>query len=223
MVEEEGAPVPEVSPEEKPKSKKKMILVIGAFALLFILSSAANFIHLRMTYVPPEPEIATGPVEHEEEGPILKIDLGEEESYDLPEEILADVASDSFEIALEESISPEDSIQALMVEMQTSIQTSDSLLAATTQELEQTKKLLKTQQAEEDSSNIKKSVKLAKIVGNMPPKEAARMLEPLEDLMVLDVLMRLKQRQAAKIMAKFSAQRSARLSEVILKPLVQGN
>jgi len=39
---------------------------------------------------------------------------------------------------------------------------------------------------------------------------------------VLNILLQLKQRQAAKIMAEFSATRSARLSEAILKPLVSG-
>ncbi len=227
----------EETTEEKPKSKKNLIPIVGGFVLLFILSTAGNFIHLKMTYVPPEPEEIEEPVVHvEEKHPIMTIDLGEDEEIaglvvehvamesDSPESDSLELELDSLEKAIEDSMDSirEDSIKAVIKELYAGIHEGDSLLTATINELEKTKKLLKTQIAEEDSINLKRSIKLAKIIESMPSKEAARMLEPLDDLMVLDVLMRLKQRQAAKIMAEFSAQRSARLSEVILRPLVRG-
>jgi hypothetical protein len=222
MVDEENVQEPKETPEEKPQLKKKPIIFIGGFALFFILCGAVNFIHLQMTYVPPEPQIDEALVVHEDEGPILEIDLSEDKLIHFSEEALVGGGIDSLGVIEADSMSTEDSIKLVIEELQANINEGDSLLAAAVHELEKTKALLNMQEAEEDSSNLKKSIKLAKIVGNMPPKEAARMLEPLEDLMVLDVLMRLKQRQAAKIMAEFSAQRAARLSEVILKPLVQG-
>jgi len=234
MADEESAPTTEeTTTEEKPKSKKNLIIIVGAFVLLFILSSAGNYIHLKMTYVPPEPEVIEEPVVHvEEKHPVMSIHLGEDGDDGLGEIVTqhgvsyeehTEVVVDSLGLAFEDSVQAvEDSIAILIQGLHASVREGDSLLSKTIKELERTKRQLKAQVAEEDSTNLRRSVKLAKIIESMPPKEAAKMLEPLEDLMVLDILMRLKQRQAAKIMAEFSAKRSARLSEVILKPLIRG-
>jgi flagellar motility protein MotE (MotC chaperone) len=225
MAVDETPPPEEKASSGNEKSKKNMILFGGIFILLFILASAANFIHLKMTYIPPEPveeELIEEPVVHEEEGPVLTIDLGEEEEVHVPEEVIAEAVEDTLEKVRQDSIAREDSTRAVIEGLEARIREGDQLLAEAIRELTRVKKLIKAQVAEEDSLNLKRSVKLAKIVESMPPEEAAKMLESLDDLMVLDVLMRLKQRQAAKIMAEFSAQRAARLSEVILKPLIHG-
>lgn len=217
MAEEETTREPE-APEKPPKPRKKPLLLLGIFSVLFVLAGAGNYIHLKMTYVPPEPL----PVEEREEdsGPILTIDLSEDEA-EQHEEKLAEAKPDTLGPMIADSVAREDSIQTLIDELHASLYAEDSLLSATRRELDRVKKALKVQDTEEDSANLKRSVKLAKIVENMPPEEAAKMLEPLSDAMVIDILMRLKQRQAAKIMASFSASRSARLSEAILKPLVK--
>jgi flagellar motility protein MotE (MotC chaperone) len=202
-------------------SKKKLILLIAVFILTFVLAGVGNFIQLQMTYVPPEPPPPEEQAQetHEEKGPILSIDLNDE-----PEEPLleATVTGDSLAQTVEDSASLQDSVEMVILELRSNLKHSDSLLAVTIKELEEVKKQLKRQNAQEDSANLKRTAKLAKIVESMPPKEAAEMLEPLSDEMILDILLRLKQRQAAKIMAEFSTKRSAKLSEVILKPLVQG-
>lgn len=226
MAVEETPPPREEPAGREAKSKKNMILFGGIFILVFILAGAGNFIHLKMTYVPPVPaegEQVEGPVVHKEEGPILTIDLGEEDEPEyVPEEVIVVAVEDTLEEVRQDSIAREDSIRSVIEELEERIREGDALLAEAVRELTRVKKQLKAQVAEEDSLNLKRSVKLAKIVESMPPEEAAKMLESLDDLMVLDVLMRLKQRQAAKIMAEFSAPRAARLSEVILKPLVHG-
>lgn len=203
-------------------SKKKPILLVGVFLLTFILAGAGNFIYLKMTYVPPEPPPPEEqPQEHKESGPILTIDLSDKPA---PEEntALAEVTIDSTQQAIKDSVTREDSIKTVIQELRASLKASDSLLAKTIEKLDIVKQQLKLQNAQEDSAQQKRTAKLAKIVEDMPPKEAAQMLVPLSDEMILDILLRLKQRQAAKIMAEFSAQRSAKLSEVILKPLVRG-
>lgn len=208
------------APEEEPKQKKKLILFIGAAVAFFILASAVNYVHLKLTYVPPEPQPVLEPVVVEDEGPILTIDLSDEP--EVTDEYLAEAVFDSVEGAVGDSATSVDSIQAVIDDLRARVHFGDSLLAETVKELERVRRVIKHQDASEDSTNQKKAVKLAKIVDNMPAAEAAKMLAPLDDAMVLNILMQLKQRQAAKIMAEFSATRSARLSEAILKPLVSG-
>ena len=208
------------APEKEPGQKKKLILFIGVAIGFFILASAVNYIHLKLTYVPPEAEPVIESVVVEDEGPILTIDLSDEP--EVTDESFAEAVLDSVEGAMGDSISSADSIQAVINDLRARVHVGDSLLAETVKELERVRRVIKHQDAIEDSTSHKKAAKLAKIVGNMPAVEAAKMLAPLDDAMVLSILMQLKQRQAAKIMAEFSATRSARLSEAILKPLVSG-
>ena len=155
-VDETPPPKEEVS-GGKEKSKKNMILFAGIFILLFILASAANFVHLKMTYVPPEPigeEYVEEPVVHEEEGPVLTIDLGEEEAEHIPEEVIAEAVEDTLEKVRQDSIAREDSIRAVIESLEARIREGDALLAEAVRELNRTKHQLKAQIAEEDSLTI---------------------------------------------------------------------
>lgn len=233
MVEENINGPEEPTGEEKQLPKKKLFMIIGALVLLFILSSAGNYIYLKMTYVPPDPasesesdSTVQQAVSEEEEGPVLTIDLSEGdkgvESID-QSEITAEAIADSIQKKIvADSIAVMDSINGLIRNLQAELRRADSLRALNHQELVQVKKALESQQVQVDSARYRQSLKLAKIVESMPAEDAAKMLESLSDEMVIDILMRLKQRQAAKIMAEFSASRSAKLSEVILKPVVKG-
>ncbi len=229
--EDELTQEPEESAVEEKQPKKKLLMIVGAVVLLFILSSAGNYIYLKMTYEPPEPSFPTEeePLTHqevveEEKRPILTIDLGEKEKDSTHiKEALVKVSADSIrKKVLADSIARMDSISTVIEELCADVKRGDSLRAITQSELAQVKKMLKANQVRVDSANYRQSLKLAKIVESMPAEDAAKMLESLSDAMVIDILMRLKQRQAAKIMAEFSASRSARLSEVILKPVVKG-
>lgn len=234
----------EVTAEEQPKAKLLPFIVF--LALLFVLSSAANYIHLKMTYIPSETEplavLDEEQVSHkkpvtsislsdevivEEEpeeppGPILTIDLSDdEENSERAARARAKAIADSLAKVRADSIAREDSIRTLIADLRYGVHRGDSLLTVTQRELKRTKRALEAQIIKIDSVNYKQAVKLAKIVENMPAEEAAKMMEALSDAMVINILMQLKQRQAAKIMAAFSASRSARLSEAILKPVVQ--
>jgi len=209
---------------QEASSKKKLTLLIAAIVLSFILSAAGNFIYLKMTYVTPESADSLNADGYQDEyanGPVLEIKLDDdpvETSYEAPEETI----TDTVELVEQAQETYEDSIKQVITKLTSSMASRDSLLNATLIELQQVKKQLKLEEAYEDSVSEKKGLKLAKIIENMPPKDAAAMLAPLEDDLILDVLMRLKQRQAAKIMAEFSASRSSQLSERILKPVVNG-
>ena len=209
----------EEKPAQKKLDRKTILMIAGLAAVVFILAGAGNYIHLKMTYVPPEPVqmVVEEPVIIKKE-PVLTIDLSDEEEPLMVEQITPDSTIE------EESdrITEADSIRGVIDGLQASLHKGDSLRAETLEELERVKENLKVQQVQADSANYKQVKKLAKIVENMPPGEAAKMLEALSDDMIINIIMQLKQRQAAKIMAEFSSSRSARLSEVILRPIVKG-
>jgi flagellar motility protein MotE (MotC chaperone) len=230
--------------------KKKLVPIIAALGLLFVLSGAGNFIHLKMTYVPPladehdehlvqaeeqvsharpvrsidlSDEVLEEKKQVEPPGPVLTIDLSDEADDSLmAARARARAIADSLAIIRADSIAHEDSIRTLIADLRSSVQRGDSLLNLSQRELTRVQRALETKMVAVDSVNYKQATKLAKIVENMPAEEAAKMMEALSDAMVINILMQLKQRQAAKIMAAFSASRSARLSEAILKPVVQG-
>lgn len=229
------------------QSKSKLLPFIVFLALLFVLSGAGNYIHLKMTYIQPANEelaaledetVSHGRpitsidlrdevlVEEEPEeppGPILTIDLSDYEDDSVRAARARNKAiADSLAKVRADSIARENSVRTLIADLRYSVHHGDSLLSVTQRELKTVKRALEAQIVKIDSANYNQAVKLAKIVENMPAEEAAKMMEALSDAMVINILMQLKQRQAAKIMAAFSASRSARLSEVILKPVVQG-
>ena len=217
MAEEQEAQEPKA---EKPaKSKKLMMLGIVLFGVTFLLFGVGNYFYLKATYVPPPPP--PPPVEKQ---PVLAIDL-DGEAQEL----------EAFE-------APTDSEEGIMVEP--GMAAADSMLQPGELQMEPTDAALageagsafdETEAGEEtalsqppvaeearvDSAALKRSAKLAKIVENMPAEDAAQMLEALSDEMVINVLLRLKQRQAAKIMAALPSSRAADISRIILEPIAQ--
>lgn len=207
-------PSPEVEPAGR--QKKKLLPYLTLFLVTYILAGFVNFIYLKSHYVPPEP---SGKVEAHEVGPIMAIEIGQEDSS-LTAESTETPPQPEQERMLAVNASEMDSIQKVIEDLKSSKQAGDALLSKTEVELQKARQTLQANEVQADSLDLARSVKLAKIVENMPASEAAKMLEPLTDAMVLDILLRLKQRQAAKIMAEFPASRAARLGETILKPVV---
>ncbi len=64
--------------------------------------------------------------------------------------------------------------------------------------------------------------RLAKIFGAMQPKEAAQVLEQMEDADVRTILSYLPERQAAAVLGNFSAARAARISSATLRAATRG-
>ncbi|EAX48663.1 hypothetical protein TcarDRAFT_2135 [Thermosinus carboxydivorans Nor1] len=83
--------------------------------------------------------------------------------------------------------------------------------SAATEEV--TEKSVKGRQMEE----AKRASKLARLYTNMKPEEAANILNQLDDSIVLAILNKMEEDQAAKILATFDAGRAARLTEAMLK------
>ena len=205
---------------EKPaKSKKLMMLGIVLFGVTFLLFGVGNYFYLKATYVPPPP-----PPPPAEKQPVLAIDLeGEAQEMEAPE-----VAAESEDemiaepgVAVVDSTPQPDSPQAAPGEealMEEAAAAFDETAPEEETALSQPPVI---EEARVDSAALKRSAKLAKIVENMPAEDAAQMLEALSDEMIINVLLRLKQRQAAKIMAALPSSRAADISRIILEPLAQ--
>ncbi len=212
MVDEQDTTT-ENSAEQTPKPQKKIGLLAGIFLIGFIFTSAVNYFQIKATFVPPEPTEKAAP----KEKPVTSVDLRAE-------------AGDSTAVAVAETLRVEsrvdsaraDSLGLALKQQQAETQAKDSLLQATRAELEQAKvEPPKEQETKIDSADLKRSAKLAKIVENMAPTDAAKMLEPLNDEMIIYILLRLKQRQAAQVMAALPASRAANLSRAIMEPVMQ--
>jgi flagellar motility protein MotE (MotC chaperone) len=200
------------------KSPKKLLLYAGVFLVGFLLTAALNYFQLKSSYVPPE-KAPSDVVE--EKKPVLNINLGRNEAAE--DTASAEVRSEELlaEAPPPDTTSPTDSLQQAIRELTAAARMKDSLLQTMRTELDQSKKAAPKQEALPDSIDLKKPVKLAKIVESMPADDAAKMLEPLADDIVIDILLRIKQRQAAKIMAALPSARAARLSDRIMQPIVQ--
>ena len=217
MAEEQEVQEPKA---EKPaKSKKKLILGLAIFGVTFILFGVGNYFYLKATYVPPPPP--PPPVEKQ---PVLAIELdGEEEAME-PSEAPAD---SSEELTMEpgmaavDSTPPPDSSQVVPTVAAPTEEETAVIEESESQEEPVLSQPPVTEEARVDSAALKRAAKLAKIVENMPAEDAAQMLEALSDDMIINVLLRLKQRQAAKIMAALPASRAADISRLILEPIAQ--
>jgi hypothetical protein len=207
----------EPAAENPPKPKKPLVKWVLLFLISYVLISIGNYFYLKATYVPPPP-----PPPQEEEQPVLTIDLdGEAEEGEmpaLPDSAAVEVVPEPG-MALSDTTQPKDSVSTPTAELAAAV-IDQAVEEETPADTVQPPPIL-PQEASIDSAALKRSVKLAKIVENMPAADAAEMLEPLSDAMVIDVLLRLKQRQAAKIMAEIPASRAAAISRVILEPIVQ--
>jgi hypothetical protein len=200
-----------------PKPKKKIIPMVVGFLLVWVLAAVGNYFYLKATYVPPPP-----PPVPEVKKPVTTIDLSGVVGINTEESAEGDTL-----VTHEIENSPRiDSLRAAIADLATASVTRDSLirtLAAAMQETKKTAALVveKPKQTTADSAEVKRSIKLAKIVEAMQPTDAAKMLEPLPDNMITYILLRLKQRQAAQIMAALPSNRSAGISRAIMEPLMQ--
>ena len=83
---------------------------------------------------------------------------------------------------------------------------------------EEIEKQMKLRQAEEK----KRISKLARLYGQMKPKEAVDILDKLDDNMVVAILQKMEEPQMSKILTTFDSDRSAQLTKILYsgKPVV---
>ena len=83
---------------------------------------------------------------------------------------------------------------------------------------EEIEKQMKLRQAEEK----KRISKLARLYGEMKPKEAVDILDKLDDNMVVAILQKMEEPQMSKILTTFDSDRSAQLTKILYsgKPVI---
>jgi hypothetical protein len=83
---------------------------------------------------------------------------------------------------------------------------------------EEIEKQMKLRQAEEK----KRISKLARLYGQMKPKEAVDILDKLDDNMVVAILQKMEEPQMSKLLTTFDSERSAQLTKILYsgKPII---
>ena len=83
---------------------------------------------------------------------------------------------------------------------------------------EEIEKQMKLRQAEEK----KRISKLARLYGQMKPKEAVDILDKLDDNMVVAILQKMEESQMSKLLTTFDSERSAQLTKILYsgKPII---
>ncbi len=212
-MDEENTPTSQPEAESSGKPKMPLIPLAAAFLATFILAGVGNYLHLKSTWIPPV-TVQEPPVEE----PLLTVDfgLGGDPDY----------AHDAVEVApapdsLPHEVPPAaDTATVLRDAPPAALGLQDSLPAEPPLQLTE-QPVENAAEAPPDSAQVKRAAKLAKIIENMEPEDAAKMLEGLDDDMVIYILLRLKQRQAAQIMAQLPPSRACDLGKSIMEPVVQ--
>lgn len=78
-----------------------------------------------------------------------------------------------------------------------------------------TKKEIEAQMKEREAAEKKRVTKIAKLYDNMKPEDAAADLEPLNDDVVVLILQRMEEGNAANVLSAMSPDRAARLTQLM--------
>jgi flagellar motility protein MotE (MotC chaperone) len=97
----------------------------------------------------------------------------------------------------------------------------DAQVARRLDELEAVRKVIEQKLAAWKEESGDQVLRLAKVYGEMPPGEAAPLLEALEPDLASDILRRMKNKQAAAVLALMSRPHALRLSRMAARPLAQ--
>lgn len=167
-------------------------MLIGVFLVAFLLINGSMYFllnHVRSTYVMPYYQLLM-------QDSLRQDSLARVTKPDSVQSVVAGLASDFIQ-----SRRANDSLSQVNLGQKNQI---DNLQSQVNEWEERDLKL-----------NNEQIAKLAKIFGNMKPKNAAPIMEQMDDGSIVDVLFKVKERQAAKIMAAMPAPRAARLADRI--------
>jgi flagellar motility protein MotE (MotC chaperone) len=132
---------------------------------------------------------------------------------------LAAVQSQTF-FALEQQKADLDNEKKKMSEQQDHVQMVEQELEKTRNDLTEERKKLEKLVGQSDELDKKRVKQLAKVYSAMRPEEAARILETLDDDLLINILSAMgDDRQKAKILSALSPEKATRVSNKIGKPL----
>ena len=78
-----------------------------------------------------------------------------------------------------------------------------------------TKEEIEKQMKEREAAEKKRVSKLARLYNQMKPKDAAAAMDPLADDLILLILQRMDESNAAKVLTQFEPQKTARLTQML--------
>lgn len=132
---------------------------------------------------------------------------------------LAAVQSQTF-FAIEKQKADLEEEKKKMAEQQDHVAMVEQELEKTRNELTEERKKLEKLVGQSDELDKKRIKQLAKVYGAMRPEEAARILETLDDDLLINILSAMgDDRQKAKILTVLSPDKASRVSKKIGKPL----
>jgi flagellar motility protein MotE (MotC chaperone) len=191
-----------------------IVLVVG-YAAFF----AANFFYLKSTIKWPDAEMAdsTDTTLFMSDGINLTWDVSGESG---PKNI-ADFVKEQEEIAQLQRDETLDMVDSIVVKeaapIETDIANTQQDLAATKDQVNELERLLAMITTQADSVDQANAKKLSKIIEQMKPVDAAGIMIGLSDRTNAELLLKMKQRQAARILSNLPQDRAAEVAKYLSK------
>ena len=219
--------------EEKPKSKKKTIIMMaGGFLLSFLVINVGMYFLLKMTQ-PLPPQVAQKiQVSDSTTNPVLVADTNatipagiESDTSAIAEKPIMDSAAYGLP---QDSLIPASKVKEMMARLLKEQDTTQTQLSEVAAPLSTTEGSPDSNQAElrvlmakGNNFDMNRIARLAKIFEAMKPKQAAPVLSQLDNDVIVLILLKMKERPAAKILGEMSVERAASISRQISQKVLE--
>ena len=219
--------------EEKPKSKKKTIIMMaGGFFLSFLVINVGMFFLLKMTQ-PIPPQVAQESLVSDSTAVSM---VAADTTGSIPEGIESDTSAmtekPNMDLAAyglpQDSLIPASKVKEMMARLlreQDSTHAQANEVAAplsnTENTADSTQAELGVLMAKGSNFDMNRIARLAKIFEAMKPKQAAPVLSQLDNDVIIMILLKMKERPAAKILGEMSVERAASISRQISQKVLE--
>ena len=220
--------------EEKPKSKKKTIIMMaGGFLLSFLVINVGMYFLLKMTQPIPPPQMAQ---ETQTSDSTAASIVEADTNGTVPEGIEADTSAMAEKPDLnltalgvpQDSLIPASKVKEMMAHLLKEQDTSRAqqgevaeLISTAEGATDSNQTELKILMAKGGSFDMNRIARLAKIFEAMKPKQAAPVLSQLDNDVIIMILLKMKERPAAKILGEMSVERAASISRQISQKVLE--
>ena len=198
----------ETSPEQK--KKPLLLMLIGGFFLLYLLNCTAIYFLLKPKYDARLAELKVVADSIRQSRPDTLQIAAPQDS------LLPAAPGDSLLLTAQKDSLPADSLQQLAALDTAALTAPDTSRFDTVLYVETTtppkEVVIDTLMKEDYAARMKK---LVNIVDKMKPQETATVMARLEDEFVVQVLLRMRERTAAKVLSEMPPARAARLSKLM--------
>ncbi len=189
--------------------KNKLTMYIGIFLVVWIVIFIADYMFLKSTVEWPEeePEEEIAVIDEEDRLGLLK-DI----SYVPPVEV-EDTIPDLEQVQKAQIQALVDSLVNRETEpLRDEIDRARKELKETREQIDELEELLKTISSQEDSIDVARARRLSKMLESMKPDQAANILAKLSSPVNVELLMRMRQKTAAKILSELPQSRAEEIA-----------